>query len=130
MNKYATYPVGHPVIITTDFDDDYSKYFGLAKVKCLALRKLFHPVLPLVSNGKLKFPLCKKCADAENRAECKSMDDDRAFFGTWCTPESELARTKGYTILEVNEVYNFPETTQYDKFTGNGGILQDTSTYF
>ena len=71
MNKYATYPVGHPVIITTDFDDDYSKYFGLAKVKCLAPRKLFHPVLPLVSNGKLKFPLCKKCADAENHAECK-----------------------------------------------------------
>ncbi|CAG2242132.1 unnamed protein product [Mytilus edulis] len=54
VNKYGKYPVGHPVIITSDFED-ISNYFGVAKVKVLPNRHLFHPVLPYVSNGKLKF---------------------------------------------------------------------------
>lgn len=32
VNKTARYPIGHPEIITREFDD-ISKYFGLAKVK-------------------------------------------------------------------------------------------------
>lgn len=64
-NKYCRYPVGHPTIITDDFQE-LSQYFGLAKIKILPPRKLYHPVLPCNSNGKLKFPLCKTCADTEN----------------------------------------------------------------
>lgn len=35
-NKYCRYPVGHPTIITNDFQD-ISNYFGLAKIKVLPL---------------------------------------------------------------------------------------------
>lgn len=122
MNKYERYPVGHPVIITSDFKD-ISTYFGLAKVLVEPPKQLFHPVLPLISNGKLKFPLCKKCADNESQTDCNCRDDKRAFVGTWCTPELELARTKGYVILKIYEVYHFEETSKYDKFTGKGGLF-------
>ncbi|XP_033757420.1 uncharacterized protein LOC117339819 [Pecten maximus] len=45
VNKYTKYPVGHPRIITNDFKD-MTENFGIAKVKVLAPRHLFHPVLP------------------------------------------------------------------------------------
>ena len=33
------------------------------------------------------------------------------------------ALEKGYRLLNVYEVWHFPETTQYDKATGAGGIF-------
>lgn len=56
-NRYCRYPVGHPTIITDNFSD-ITTYLGLAKIKILPPRGLYHPVLPYSSNGKLKFPLC------------------------------------------------------------------------
>ncbi|XP_056003616.1 uncharacterized protein LOC125663345 [Ostrea edulis] len=93
-NKYCRYPVGHPTIITDDFQD-LSQYFGLAKIKILPPRKLYHPVLPYNSNGKLKFPLCKTCADSENQNECTCSVEERSITGTWCTPEIQMATSKG-----------------------------------
>ncbi|VDI57140.1 Hypothetical predicted protein [Mytilus galloprovincialis] len=122
VNKYAKYPIGHPVIITSNFQD-ISKYFGVVKVKILPHRRLFHPVLPYVSNGKLKFPLCKKCADDENQNDCTCTNDERAIVGTWCTPEVELALSKGYEILKIYEVYHFEEFKKHDPFTGVGGLF-------
>lgn len=122
VNKYARYPVGHPVIITSNFAD-LSNYFGLAKVKVLPPRRLFHPVLPYLSNGKLKFPLCKKCADSEVQRSCMCADTERTILGTWCTPELELARSKGYRILKMYEIYHFEETKIYDRSTGKGGLF-------
>ncbi|CAC5421904.1 unnamed protein product [Mytilus coruscus] len=123
VNKYAKYPVGHPVIITSDFQD-ISNYFGVVKVKVLhERRQLLHPVLPYISNGKLKFPLCKKCADDENQDDCICTDEERAITGTWCTPELELARSKGYKILKIYEVYHFEDFKMYDRLTGEGGLF-------
>lgn len=122
VNKYAKYPLGHPEIITSNFRQ-LSNYFGLAKVKVLPPRHLFHPVLPYLSNGKLKFPLCKTCADTENQDDCRCSDSDRVITGTWCTPELDLAVSKGYTILKFYEVYHFNESSQYDRTTGSGGLF-------
>lgn len=122
VNKYAKYPVGHPVIVTSDFKD-LSNYFGVAKVRILPNKRLFHPVLPYTSNGKLKFPLCKKCADNENQSDCTCTDAERAIVGTWCTPELELARSKGYEIQKIYEVYHFKEFQMYNRFTGEGGLF-------
>ena len=88
---YDKYPVGLPVIITSDFQH-ISSYFGLAKVKVLPNKSLFHPVLPYTSNGKLD--------------DCKCTDKDRAIVGTWCTPELELACSNGYEIPKIYEVYH------------------------
>lgn len=129
VNKYAKYPVGHPVIITSDFAS-ISQYFGIAKVKILPPRQLFHPVLPYQSNGKLKFPLCKKCADIENQHSCFCDDKERTLTGTWCTPELDLALSKGYQILKIYEIYHFPETEMYNRETGKGGLFADYVNLF
>ena len=57
-------------------------------------------------------------------------DEDRAIIGTWCTPEIQLAVSKGYSILKVYEVYHFEESTQYDKATGQGDLFADYVNMF
>lgn len=66
VNKTGKIPVGHPHIITENFDP-LDKYEGLIKCKVLPPKGLFHPVLPCKTNGKLLFHLCKTCADSRNR---------------------------------------------------------------
>ncbi|CAB4011071.1 DNA polymerase [Paramuricea clavata] len=97
-NKMTRTVVGHP-LITENFDD-ISTYFGL--VKCT--------VLP--PRGKLMFPLCKTCADACNQTPCDHSDSERAIQGTtWCRVELEKALEKGYQIVQIHEVWHFPETS-------------------
>ena len=122
VNKFARYPLGHPSIITRDFKP-LSQYFGIAKVKVLAPRGLFHPVLPYKSNSKLKFALCRTCADSEQQDTCQHNDDQRSFVGTWCTPEISKALEKGYVLVKTYEVYHWEESTQYDPNTKVGGIF-------
>ena len=43
MNKTCEYPVGHPEVITSDFQD-LDQYFGIAKVRILPPRGLYYPV--------------------------------------------------------------------------------------
>ena len=127
INETKQYPVGHPEIITQEFKS-IDEYFGVAKVKILQPRELYHPVLPYRSNGKLKFPLCRTCADNEHQKRCECSDEDLVIVGTWCTPELNMAVKKGYSILKIYEVYHWKETTQYNPHTGLGGLLHPTST--
>ena len=112
-NKYCKYRQGHPELITKDLGH-IKEYFGIAKVKILPLRELYHPVLPYRSNGKLKFPLCSTCADKEQKTPCECTDEERAIIGTWCTPEIVKAVDKGYTILRMYEVWHWREFSQYE----------------
>ena len=50
------------------------------------------------------FPLCVKCAE-EGSSVCNHAD--RSFVGTWCTPELKIALEKGYTIMDIYEVWHF-----------------------
>jgi hypothetical protein len=102
--------VGRPHIITENFDD-ISTYFGLIKCTVLPPRGLFHPVLPYRTQGKLMFPLCKTCADTCNQTPCTHSERERAIQGTWCSVELEKALEKGYRILQMHEVWHFPETS-------------------
>ena len=102
--------VGRPHIITENFDD-ISTYFGLIKCTVLPPRELFHPVLPYRTQGKLMFPLCKTCADTCNQAPCTHSERERVIQGTWCSVELEKALEKGYRILQMHEVWHFPETS-------------------
>ena len=119
--KNDIFPVGHPVIIYKDFKP-LSHYYGIAKVKILAPGGLYHPVLPYRSGGKLKFPLCRTCADNES-FPCHCSVEERAMLGTWCTPELEKALEKGYVILKIYCVYHWPETAQYGDATQ--GLFSD-----
>ena len=122
VNKYCQYPVGHSTIITKNFGD-IKDYFGNAKFKILPPRGLFHPILPYRFNGKLKFPLCKTCADTENQDPCSCSDEARELTVTWCTPEIQMALSLGYTLKKIYEVYHWEVTTQYDPTTRQGGLF-------
>lgn len=128
-NKYGRYPVGHPEIITDNFKP-VDQYFGIIKATVVPPRGLYHPVLPYKSKGKLKFPLCRTCADSESTSKCVCLDDQRALTGTWCSLELQLALEKGYRVARIFEVYHWPESTQYDKESGQGGLFAEYINVF
>ncbi|CAB4015323.1 DNA polymerase [Paramuricea clavata] len=109
-NKYGEYPIGHPEIITENFQP-ISDYFGLVKCSVLPPRALYHPVLPYHTQGKLMFPLCRTCADNLQQEPCHHSDAERTLHGTWVTLELEKALGKGYELMRVDEVWHFPEHT-------------------
>lgn len=100
VNKYSTYPVGHPEVITENFGNIHD-YFGIIKCKVLPPRGLYHPVLPMKCNGKLMFPLCRMCAETLQQESCSHADDERMLLGTWVTEEVKKAVEKGYIIQKV-----------------------------
>ena len=78
-----------------------------------------------MSNGKLKFPLCNKCATTENQGTCCCNTEERCLLGTWCTPELEKAIACGYTIVKIYEIYHWEQSSQYDRTEGVGGLFAD-----
>ncbi|XP_035219129.1 uncharacterized protein LOC118192299 [Stegodyphus dumicola] len=110
VNKYCLYPVGHPNIITENFDA-LENYFGIIKCRILPPRGLYLPVLPYRAQNKLMFPLCKTCAELMYQGICQHSDDERAIIGTWVTEEVKLAVKKGYCITKIYEVYHFSQFT-------------------
>ena len=140
--KYKRFPVGHPQRITRNFEQlmlrpcagncFYSPcrkihwelpYFGVMKVTILPPTNLLHPVLPLRCNGKLKFPLCYKCACNESKDMCQCLDSERMFTHTYCTPELEVALNMDYIIIQIHEVLHWPETEMYNPQTKQGGLF-------
>ncbi|CAB4000500.1 DNA polymerase [Paramuricea clavata] len=103
--------VGHPRIITVNFDEDISTYFGLIKCTVLPPRGLFHPVLPYRAQGKLMFHLRRTCADTCDQNTCTHSDNEKAIQGIWCSVELDKALKKRYRILQLHEVWHFPETS-------------------
>ena len=83
INKYGTYPVGHPTIIVNPGSKNINDYFGPAKVNVVVPEKLLHPVVPVKLNGKLMFSLCKKCVKDQsdrpglNELICQKVEFDR-----------------------------------------------------
>lgn len=115
VNKNMEYPIGHPEIITQPIDQSIDSYFGLALVDILPPPGLYHPVLPVRKSGKLTFPLCSTWVEEEQAKPlleqtqyCHHSDVQRMIRGTWCTPELIKAVQKGYQIIKIHEVWNFP----------------------
>ena len=98
-------------------------YFGIIKGKFVPPKNLYHPVLPVRINGKLMFPLCYRCAEKENKEECKCSMSDRAFIYTYCTPEVEVALNMGYIIAEIYEVLHWPDSSEHDKQIPDSGLF-------
>ncbi|XP_062621681.1 uncharacterized protein LOC134283252 [Saccostrea cucullata] len=112
--KHRPFPLGHPEIITDDFQDVRS-YFGLIHCRVLPPRGLFHPVLPYRTGGKLLFPLCRTCAqqqDSTSQDRCQHTDRERSLTGTWVTSELHKALDMGYTLEQIYEVWHFKESSQ------------------
>ena len=119
VNKTARYPLGHPTIYYEPEDQDLDNYFGIALVTIRPPRHLFHPVLPVRHGGKLTFPLCMQCVREEQpkplferSATCTHSDQERQLQGTWCTPELQEARARGYILVHVHEVWHFSQSEE------------------
>lgn len=114
--KNNDFPIGVPEIYTKTQCPSISeflkggseKYFGLVKVKILPPRDLYIPLLPIIINKKLMFPLCFKCAHDENDDDtCTHEVIQRCWTGTYTTVELFEATKRGYIILEILELWVF-----------------------
>lgn len=129
VQKYGRYPVGHPEIITEQFNLDISNYFGIIKCIVLAPRKLYLPILPSRINGKLVFTLCSTCAETKC-TDCQHSDKERYLDGTWVSLELQEAVKAGYKIIKIYEIWNWSNTSQYDPITKKGGLFTDYINLF
>lgn len=123
-NKYFTYPVKHPNVYTSNFPSILD-VDGLVCCRVLPPGRLFHPVLPEKIDGKLVFHLCTKCAHDKQDTYCTHTDAERSFVGSWVSYELQLAIKMGYVIEEIYEIWDFPETRQYNRETGEKGLFSD-----
>ena len=53
---------------------------------------------------------CIQCHDLRN-SQCKHTDEDRCITGFWCTNEIAKAIEKGYTLMDIYEVWHFERTS-------------------
>ena len=98
VNKYGTYPLGHPTILKNPTNQNIQSYFGVAKVDVLAPEHLFHPILPMKLASKCMFALCMACAKDQLEQPwhqrtnlCHHTNEERQMTGTWCTEEIKMA---------------------------------------
>jgi DNA polymerase type B, organellar and viral len=113
VNKYRSYPKGHPEVIRENFDYSYNAYYGVIKCKVLPPKKLFHPVLPAKINNKLIFSLCNECARTEQQTDCQHSEEERCLYGEWCTPELYSSLLHGYKLVEIYSVLHYKEKIEY-----------------
>jgi hypothetical protein len=108
VQKMFDFPTQHPVIFRGEVCNSKNPkhIFGLIKCKILPPTNLLFPVLPYRSEGKLTFPLCRKCV-CERAQRCTHGDEERALYGTWTSVEVQKALELGYRILNVYEIYHF-----------------------
>ena len=118
-NKYGTYPISHPEILTTEalIDRSPCDFYGLIKCDVLPPSFLFHPGLPYRAQGKLMFPLCRTCAENFQGTPCEHSEEERMLSGTWCSIEIQKALDIGYRVIRMVEVWHFPSNSS-DLFTG------------
>lgn len=121
VQKYCTFPVGHPIRIRDNFKS-IENYFGIVKCKILPPKGLYLPVLPKKIHNKLIFTLCYKCAEHQLK-KCNHNDENRSFIGTWVTLEVQKAVEKGYRIIEYYEVLHWDKSSTYDPIKKTGGIF-------
>ena len=55
------------------------------------------------------FALCRTCADTGNQTPCTHSDAERAIQGTWCSVELMKVLEKSYRIVQMHEVWHFPQ---------------------
>jgi hypothetical protein len=110
VNKYMSYPLGHPEILSQEQiqKDHLDQYKGLIKCKVLPPAKLWLPVLPIHCNKKMVFTLCQACAENED-VLCTHSCAQRALVGTWTSVELQKAVSIGYQVLEVYQVWHWSQ---------------------
>ena len=121
------FPIGYPRIITEKFNS-IDNYFGLVQCRVLPPKNLYLPVLPYRNekDKKLYFGLCKLCIQKKKfDITCIHTDFQRSWVGFYTTPELQLARRQGYTVLKIFEIWEFPKTINDNEKADCTGIFGD-----
>ena len=106
-------------------NNDISRVNGLIKCEVLPPQSLYHPLLPIRMDGKLIFPLCRKCCEETIQEPCPHQDpNDRILRGTWVSEEVKEAVKWGYVIKRVYEIWQY-EMTKYNREERKGGIFAE-----
>lgn len=110
-------PIGQPnkMYRPTHYNWD-QECLGIAKVWICPPQHCYAPFLSYRSTGaygelEVCYGCCKICMDTHQQEECHHTPKERAFIGTWTLTELRYARTLGYEILEIVEVWEYPEKT-------------------
>ena len=127
VNKTSECPVGHPEVITSDFQD-LDQYFGIAKGPNIAASWTLSPRITIQIEWKVKVSLVWHLRRKLISVHCS--DEDRAIMGTWCTPESQTAVRLGYQVLKIYEIYHWKERTHYDHENKEGGLFSNYMNTF
>ena len=125
VQKQKEFMIGHPDIITEFTSNSIDKYFGLVKCIIVPPKGLHLPILPYKCNNKLTFVLCRTCIETLQKDCNHDLDQDRQLTGTWTTIELKKAIEKGYRIVKLFEVWNYPNTTKYDSKTKTDGLFSE-----
>ena len=143
----CNFPVGefeivHPTFVELhDYVEQISSgtLHGVASCELDAPENLFLPVLPVLFNNKMYFPLCQACLDTKQRTApvytfcethkihpmqtknndilpckivtCQHDVKARRLTGSWTIPEIKKALEKGYTIHSIHEMYIFKKSS-------------------
>ena len=118
IQKYGEFPLGHPQIITENFNS-IENYFGIVYCKILPPQNLYIPVLPYKKNGKLMFPLCAACCEM-HIINCTHSSDERCLEGTWVSLEILEAIKHGYKIIHIYEIWHYDNVLKYDNVSKSG----------
>lgn len=116
--KYGEFPVGYPEIYsreafagarqwTCPADNQYK---GLIYYRVRAPNDLRRPLLPYRTvDGRLVFPLCRRCADERNQlGNCPHIEDrDRCWAEAFTHLELNKALELGYVVTEIYEVHHW-----------------------
>lgn len=89
---------------------DIDKMDGLAYVSILPNQKLYWPVLPFRTNGKLLFGSCRTCMIDENvvSTECKIHNiQERQITAVFSLCEIKVALKRGYKLLKIFEIWQY-----------------------
>jgi hypothetical protein len=107
INRYPI-PVGYPTRLQGNLGTDISKYFGMAKVKLVPPRDLYHPVL-----GEKRVPPTRdaEAAKAPKAAPKLLFALDKPIIGTFTTPGIEAAVHFGYKLEKIYSVLHFDEAS-------------------
>lgn len=71
------------------------------------------------------FPLCRTCAETTSQETCKHDEEGGAITGTWVTDEVKTVIRKGYTLLNIYEVWHFENVSQYNTETKMGAVFTE-----
>ncbi|XP_071094506.1 uncharacterized protein [Haliotis cracherodii] len=122
--KTGAFPTGHPALLHQPPVDTLFELKGLIQYRVLPPKRLYHPLLPYRSGGKLLCPLCRTCADTRSDSPCEHTDEERSWVGTYATVElQEAVKKYDYRVPQIYDVWHFDTFAQHDPGTQQVGLF-------